>query len=249
MISKGNGSLVGWHGNEKNHSWTGRDWIDTREILRITLRSVIVKVYRGRSTRTMVSRLVAVTWVENDDSSRSRFFPRDSRYRIVKRKLNRYNIMDRWTSEKRSRAWKSWKQRRASIFFFSFLFSFLGRSFVRYRMMNFEDKQDRWTKTQATEGGGGNRLFKEEKGSLLILKASNYVDLGSLGFLYEKNKLSALALIGLYIVDSVIVQSRTGAVFDRCSIASSPGRPLLGRFDYSSHWTFCFRKSIVSFAF
>lgn len=248
MISKGNGSLVGWHGNEKNHSWTGRDWIDTREILRITLRSVIVKVYRGRSTRTMVSRLVAVTWVENDDSSRSRFFPRDSRYRIVKRKLNRYNIIDRWTSEKRSRAWKSWKQRRASIFFFSFLFSFLGRSFVPYRMMNFEDRQE-MVDGDASYRRGKNRLFKEEKGSLLILKASNYVDLGSLGFLYEKNKLSALALIGLYIVDSVIVQSRTGAVFDRCSIASSPGRSLLERFDYSSHWTFCFRKSVVPFAF
>lgn len=162
MISKGNGSLVGWHGNEKNHGWIGRDWIDTREILRITLRSVIVKVYRGRSTRTMVPRLVAVTWVENDDSSRSRFFPRDSRYRIVKRKLNRYNITDRWTSEKRSRAWKSWKQRRASISFFffsSFLFSFLGRSFVRYRMMNFEDRQE---ETQATEGGKTDCLKKRK---------------------------------------------------------------------------------------
>lgn len=249
MISKGNGSLVGWHGNEKNHSWTGRDWIDTREILRITLRSVIVKVYRGRSTRTMVSRLVAVTWVENDDSSRSRFFPRDSRYRIVKRKLNRYNIMDRWTSEKRSRAWKSWKQRRASIFFSS-LFFFL---FLVVRLFGIGWWISRIGKVggqrRKRQKGGLNRLFKEEKGSLLILKASNYVDLGSLGFLYERNKLSALALIGLYIVDSVIVQSRTGAVFDRCSIASSPGRPLLGRFDYSSHWTFCFRKSIVSFAF
>lgn len=45
------------------------------------------------------------------------------------------------------------------FFFFSFLFSFLGRSFVRYRMMNFEDRQE---ETQATEGGKTDCLKKRK---------------------------------------------------------------------------------------
>lgn len=81
------------------------------------------------------------------------------------------------------------------------------------------------------------------------------IDLGSLGFLYErkkkkkKRKLSALALIGLYIRFNG-VQSRAGAIFDRCStIVLPPDRSCSPDISIDANYlNVCFRKSIVLFA-